>query len=145
MDATPDLISQTYLPSRPSWIEDSGTTVLPVSMPRRRRTLTNSPGQSALSVLGNAALSLIVPVVGFTVLSMNARCPSAAVFASVLAFTTSRPAELRRRTSIKLCSGIPKVTEMGANCSKVTRGGVAVSHHAARFHHHRARAPTDGR
>ena len=61
-------------------------------------------------------------MVASTVLSMKARWPRQLLVAVavMLAFTVSCPAALSRRTSGRLCSGIPKVTWMGANCSSVT-------------------------
>ena len=60
-----------------------GGTSTACSVVRVSATSTNCPGHSALSALGNVALSWIVPVVGSTVLFMNVTAPTTRALAAV--------------------------------------------------------------
>ena len=67
----------------------TGITVTPGSVRSVMTTLTNWPGQSERSALGNSALSLMVPVVLSTELSIKVSCPVTLCSGEMMAVTAS--------------------------------------------------------
>src|SRR5205814_3365714 len=88
------LTTNTYCPVGPLCTAADGVTIASFCSCKVSTTLTNWPGHRALSVLGNSALSLIVPVVASAALSMNDRRPATGGCAELakLAATLSSPA-----------------------------------------------------
>src|SRR2546429_637683 len=88
------LTTNNYCPVGPLCTAADGVTIASFCSCKVSTTLTNWPGHRALSVLGNSALSLIVPVVASAALSTNDSLPATGGCAELakLAATLSSPA-----------------------------------------------------